>query len=116
TFMRGDWCQGLGSRFDVIVANPPYIPDDEIARLAPEVAEYDPPVALSGGKDGLEAYRWLIPQLRARLEPGGQVLLEVGRGQAQAVARILVAHELPRAAFYDDLGGVARVVAASAAA
>src|SRR5206468_1548796 len=52
TFQRGDWCQGLTDRFDIIVANPPYIPDDEIQRLAPEVAEYDPPVALCGGKDG----------------------------------------------------------------
>ncbi len=113
TFVQGDWCEGLIGRFDVIVSNPPYIPDGDIPSLEPEVCDFEPPAALRGGKDGLDAYRALAPQFPARLEAGGTVLLEVGQGQAQDVAEILAAHELPHAAFYEDLGGVTRVVAAS---
>jgi release factor glutamine methyltransferase len=112
-FQHGIWCDGVTDRFDVIVSNPPYIADHEISTLAPEVAKFDPPLALCGGEDGLDAYRQFAPKLAARLAPQGAIFLEVGQGQAEAVAAILRAHYLPRTAFYLDLGGIARVIAAS---
>lgn len=112
-FQHGHWCDGLTGAFDVIVSNPPYITDAEMRDLAPEVAQYDPVLALRGGPDGLEAYRAIAADLRGLLRPDGTVLFEVGIDQADTVADILSSHYLPSTAFYRDLAGVARVVAAT---
>jgi release factor glutamine methyltransferase len=112
-FQQGSWADGVAGPFDVIVSNPPYISDTEMATLSPEVRDFDPELALRAGDDGLAAYRAIAPQLKPLLAPDGTVLLEVGMGQAESVAEILAAHELPRAAFYRDLAGIARVVAAA---
>ena len=113
TFHRGDWCAGLEGRFDLIVSNPPYIADDELAQLAPEVREHEPRLALAGGPDGLDAYRRLAPELPRLLSPGGRVLLEVGAGQAAAVVTILDEAGLAVGGIRCDLGGHGRVVEAS---
>lgn len=84
--MRGDWTAGLdGDQFDLVVSNPPYIPTDEIATLAPEVRDHEPRLALDGGLDGLDAYRELAPQILRVLGPGGRFAVEIGPGQAGAV-------------------------------
>jgi release factor glutamine methyltransferase len=84
--LRGDWATGLESdSFGVVVANPPYIPTDEIEGLAPEVRDHEPRLALDGGPDGLDAYRILAPQILDVLEPGGVFAVEIGPGQAGAV-------------------------------
>jgi release factor glutamine methyltransferase len=84
--MRGDWTTGLdGGQFDLVVSNPPYIPTDEIASLAPEVRDHEPRLALDGGVDGLDAYRELAPQILRVLAPGGRFAVEIGPGQAGAV-------------------------------
>jgi release factor glutamine methyltransferase len=74
--------------FDLIISNPPYIPSDEIALLQPEVRDYDPRDALDGGRDGLDFYRLLATQARARLLTGGKLLVEFGDGQAPALQRL----------------------------
>lgn len=74
--------------FDLILANPPYIPSAEIASLMPEVARYEPVTALDGGPDGLFFYRRLAAEGESRLSTGGHLVLEAGAGQAQAVASI----------------------------
>jgi release factor glutamine methyltransferase len=107
----GRWGESLGGRFDVIVSNPPYIKSAEIGRLPPEVRCYDPAPALDGGADGLDAYRALAKSLVRLLESaGGRFFLEVGVGQAGAVAAVLKAAGLGRLAFALDLAGRARVV------
>ena len=107
----GRWNASLGGRYDVIVSNPPYIRSGEIGRLPPEVRRYDPPAALDGGVDGLDAYRALAEALGRLLESaGGRFFLEVGGGQARQVAAILKAAGLGRLAFAHDLAGRARVV------
>jgi len=88
-FARGDWGQGLAGQFDLILCNPPYIPAGEIAGLEPEVAQFEPPLALAGGPDGLAAYRRLAVELPRLLAPHGRAFLEVGAGQAGAVESIL---------------------------
>ncbi|MGH6794584.1 MAG: peptide chain release factor N(5)-glutamine methyltransferase [Methylocella sp.] len=85
----GDWTRALRGPFDVIVCNPPYVVRGEIARLAPEVRDHDPRLALDGGEDGLAAYRDIIPACRDLLAPGGLIALEVGAGQHAAVESLL---------------------------
>lgn len=84
-FFEGD---GLGAlpaeaRFDLIVANPPYISSTEIPTLQPEVRDYDPRRALDGGPDGLEFFRRLAGEAAAVLQPEGKMMLEFGDGQAE---------------------------------
>lgn len=107
-FVCGDWTAAIGSRFHLIVANPPYVRDAEIDRLPPDVARYEPRGALAGGADGLDAYRALLPQLPRRLAADGVLLIEVGDGQAAAVARIGARVGLHVVAVQRDLRGIAR--------
>lgn len=77
-------------RFDVIVANPPYVPDPELEALPRGVREREPRVALAGGPDGLEVVREIVDGAAAHLAGGGALFLELGAGQAEAVRRLLV--------------------------
>ena len=84
TFHVADLLPPGDTKFDVIVANLPYIPADEIASLSPEV-RHDTLTALDGGPDGLDLIRRLIDTAPLRLAPGGALLLEIGAGQADTV-------------------------------
>ena len=79
---------GLGS-FDLVVANPPYVPSAELPLLDPSVRDYEPASALDGGPDGLSCYRFLLENWLAVLRPSGHLLLEVGEDQAGAVTLLL---------------------------
>lgn len=111
-WVESDWCAAIEGRFDVILANPPYIASAEIDGLAPEVAHYEPRSALDGGVDGLDDYRTLSAQLPSRLAENGIALLEVGVGQASGVAQLLVAGGLAIRSIRRDLNGIERCVAA----
>lgn len=80
----------LAPGFDLIVANPPYIPTGDLAALEPEVRDHDPRLALDGGPDGLEFYRRLAIEGWAWLRPGGWLALEFGDGQAQSLRALMV--------------------------
>ena len=107
-FRTGDWGQGIGERFDVILCNPPYVPAAEIARLEPEVARFDPWLALSGGSDGLDSYRALALQLPDLLAGEGRAFIELGFGQAAAVAGLFEAGGLQAVDCRSDLAGIPR--------
>ncbi len=77
-------------RFDLIVSNPPYIPTDDLETLQSEVRDYEPRMALDGGRDGLDFYRLIIPAAPGYLNAGGWLMLEVGIGQAEAVQEMFV--------------------------
>ena len=109
---RPDWTRDLGGPFDLVVSNPPYIEAGDMGGLMPEVARFEPPLALDGGMDGLVAYRAIAASLGGLLAPGGTVLFEVGAGQATAVAELLDVAGLTPGPPWKDLGGVARVVPA----
>jgi release factor glutamine methyltransferase len=112
TFVACYYAAALSDMFDLIVSNPPYIPSAEIATLAPEVRDHDPVEALDGGHDGLDAYRAMIPKTAALLAEGGAVVLEVGRGQSEAVERLMIAAGLtPEKSPKADLAGIRRAVA-----
>ena len=90
TFLRSDGLAGTpnGSRFDLLISNPPYIPTDEIQKLQPEVRDYDPHAALDGGADGLAYYRRLAAEAGGVLKAAGRLMLEFGDGQAEPVCRL----------------------------
>ncbi|NKB56089.1 MAG: peptide chain release factor N(5)-glutamine methyltransferase [Alphaproteobacteria bacterium] len=84
----GDWAGALGGPFDLIVANPPYIPSAEVASLQPEVALFEPVSALDGGTDGFDSIRAVAAALPALLADGGAAVIEFGDGQDGAVTQI----------------------------
>lgn len=98
------------SGFDLVVANPPYIRSVDIARLDPEVARYDPIVALDGGKDGLEAYRAIAKKLPSWLSPGGSFVLEIGFDQGIDVQNLLREAGFQNLRLTQDYNGLDRVV------
>lgn len=112
TFHTGDILQPLsGISFAAILSNPPYIPEADIATLAPEVRLKEPHTALSGGQDGLDFYRRLAKEAPAMLVPGGFTAFEVGIHQAGDVADLLKANPLiDRTEILPDYAGIDRVV------
>jgi release factor glutamine methyltransferase len=112
--LEGDLLAPVAARgpFALVVSNPPYIPTADIAALAVEVRK-EPHAALDGGRDGLELVRRLIADAPALLAPGGALAMEIGAGQASAVAALFAADGRYAAAeVTKDLGGIERVVAA----
>ncbi|HUN48946.1 MAG TPA: peptide chain release factor N(5)-glutamine methyltransferase, partial [Stellaceae bacterium] len=110
-FIAGDWRAINLPPADVILANPPYIPDREIDTLDRAVRVFDPRAALDGGLDGLDAYRSLAPAIARNLKPEGFAFVELGAGQADAVAAICRAVGLNIAGTRLDLGGIVRCLA-----
>ena len=100
--------------FDVIVSNPPYLTDAEIAALEPEVRDYEPIVALSAGADGLDIMRRIAAEAPAHLASDGELILEVGASQAQAVAELVERAGLRVVSVINDFAGHPRVVRARA--
>lgn len=84
-----NWGASLKGSFDFVVSNPPYIDREAMKRLPPEVEGFDPEIALSGGDDGLKAYKSIIGQVYRLLRPGGYIVLEIGYDQAESVCRLL---------------------------
>jgi release factor glutamine methyltransferase len=112
SFFVGDWGTAISQPFDVVVANPPYIPTSALPELPREVREYDPQRALDGGEDGLAAYRRIASQLYALLAPFALFAGEIGIGQALSVEAILRRQGLTVAAIERDLAGIERCVVA----
>jgi len=108
-FYRGDLATAAAPPWDLVVANLPYVPKDVLARLPLEV-RHDPVAALDGGSDGLDLVRNLLSDLRRLLRPCGGAILEIGEGQADAVAEIASMAGLAVARRVRDVGGVDRVI------
>jgi release factor glutamine methyltransferase len=110
--LEGDLFAALAedARFELITANPPYIPSAEIAHLDADVRDFEPRMALDGGSDGLHVTRRLIGEAMRYLSPGGLLALEGGFDQAPAVAALLQASGFSEIARSKDLAGVERVV------
>jgi len=112
-FRCADWFSGIGGRFDLIVSNPPYIAQAEMAGLSPEL-KFEPHMALSDGGDGLSAYRVIAGEALRYLEPGGRLMVEIGPTQAEAVADLMRAGGFVGVRVVADLDNRDRVVMANA--
>lgn len=88
-WVRSDLFDNITETFDVIMANPPYIPTGEILSLMPEVRDFEPENALDGGADGLDFYRKITGQVKDYLNPGGYVYMEIGYDQGEAVSELM---------------------------
>jgi release factor glutamine methyltransferase len=107
---EGDWGAGVEGAFDLALSNPPYIKTGALQLLEPEVARHEPVLALDGGRDGLDAYRAVLPAMARLLKPGGGFAVELGQGQAEAVWALADDSGLKPEAVRDDLAAIPRVL------
>ena len=113
TFVQADWNEraiaglGLGD-FDLVIANPPYIPEGDRQTLQPEIVDHEPSGALFAGEQGLDAYRTVVPQVPEILAPGAKLFLEIGIGQGPSVSEILSRHGFTGLGERQDLSGISR--------
>ena len=107
-FVLGDLCSAFGDGvFDVVVSNPPYVPEGDRAGLAVEVRDWEPAGALFAGVEGLYIYRRLIPEAWRVLKPGGVFAFEFGFGQAAAIGELMAGWGAVE--IFADLAGIPRV-------
>jgi release factor glutamine methyltransferase len=109
-FHETRFLDGAPGPYDLVVSNPPYIPDTDLAALAPEVVRHEPRSALSGGRDGLDPARTLLPVASARLRGGAWFVMEIGVGQSQSVRDIAGGTALEVVEIRPDLQGIPRAV------
>ena len=114
-FLKSDWYGSVKGLFDLIISNPPYIGLAEQDELSDEVIKYDPEIALFAGRDGLEAYKRIIPNLAKFLNPDGLVVLETGASQSNQVKNMMNAVGFINAKIVKDLSGKDRLVVAKLA-
>ena len=109
--LHGNLLEPLPHAMDIIVANLPYIKSCEFKDLSPEITEFEPTIALSGGEDGLDKIRQLLRQIPGKLNSGGCFLLEIGQGQDKAVTSLINSY-FPQLTIelIPDLGGINRVI------
>lgn len=110
-----DWFTQVDGRFDLIVANPPYVARDELSGLAPEVRDHEPDMALTDGGDGLGAYRTITAAVPRHLTGNGRLILEIGTTQGPAVSALCRRAGLRGVRVLRDLSGHDRVVLARGA-
>ena len=109
-FRIADWTERIGGKFGLVVANPPYIAEADLAQLDHDVRDWEPRLALTPGPTGLEGYRKIAGGLASVLASGGRALFELGAGQGAAVAEIFRGAGFDRAALHRDLDGRDRVL------
>ena len=110
TFIHSNWCSAFADtqRFDIIVSNPPYIPENDPHMQSAELG-CEPAFALTSGKDGLNAIRQITQQAKEFLNPGGYLLIEHGYDQGKAVQALFREHAYSGIETRQDLGGQERV-------
>jgi release factor glutamine methyltransferase len=113
--VHGSWEDAPERRFDVVFANPPYIADFVIEQLDHDVSRYEPRVALSGGVDGLNAYRGIAAMLPSRLKPDGLAFVELGAGQLDVVTGMFHTGGLEVNGTFCDLASIPRCLVARGA-
>jgi release factor glutamine methyltransferase len=112
-FLAGDLLAPVaGERFDLVVSNPPYVPDTDRALISVEVREFEPALALFGGQDGLAVHRRLLPAAYNALVSGGFIAIEMGFSQGDAIDELLQASGFVDIGVTADLQGIPRVASA----
>jgi release factor glutamine methyltransferase len=112
-FQQGDLLTPVkAGGVEIVVSNPPYVATTDREAMAVEVREFEPTKALFAGEDGLAIYRRLIPAAQEKLTQGGWLAMEIGCGQAEAIAGLLAAAGFAQVEFARDLAGIERVATA----
>lgn len=110
-FRHTDLWDETDKYFDLIVSNPPYLSNEDLKKLQPEV-RFEPITALWGGKDGLDFYRRIVPKAREIMSSPGFLVFEVGLSQAESVRQILVQNGFRNIEITKDLAQISRIVSA----
>lgn len=114
-WFKKEWTKELlqnmeNKKFDIIISNPPYIPSNDINNLQIEVKRFEPRLALDGGKDGMDSYKSILPNIIDILKPEGKIFLEIGHNQQNLINKIANKCELIFKDSNKDLSGIIRVL------
>ena len=110
TFIKSDWFTKIDRKFDVIIANPPYISKNEYNNLSISIRRFEPKIALLAGSKGLDSFKVIINQFFKYLRPNGMLLLEIGSTQKKIIKKIFHGNGYKKIEFFNDLSGKCRVV------
>lgn len=109
-FLKNNWNDNIEEKFDIIISNPPYIPTKEIKELEPEVNKFNPLLALDGGEDGLNCYRYLANSLDKNLKENTKIFLEIGKNQEKDIEKIFNENGYKLLKMYKDLAEINRIL------
>ncbi len=110
TIIEGDLFEGVDEMFDMIVTNPPYVPDGDLINMQKEVRDFEPHNALFAGTDGLDIVRRIISEAPDHLNPGGLLLIEIGLGQSEILRELVDQTTWSKPEFIPDLQGIERIL------
>ena len=109
-FLKNNWNDNINKKFDIIISNPPYIPKKEIEILEPEVNKYNPLLALDGGNDGLDCYKYLAENLQKNCKENTKIFLEIGKNQENNIIEIFKNNKFELLKMYKDINGIIRIL------
>jgi release factor glutamine methyltransferase len=112
-FYQGNWMEGIHDQFDIIVTNPPYVAEPDMEFLDREIRLFEPHLALSGGPDGVAAYRLIAKESITRLKTAGILVVEIGINQAQSIRDIFVQNGLKIIKTQRDFSNIDRCILAT---
>ena len=110
TFIKSDWFSEINNTFDIIIANPPYISENEYKSLPISIRRFEPKIALTAGVNGLDCFKKIIMEFHKYLKPNGIIFMEIGYGQKRIIEELFIKYGYENINFFNDLSGKARVV------
>ena len=110
TFIKSDWFSEINNTFDIIIANPPYISENEYNNLPIDIQRFEPKIALTAGINGLDCFKKIIMEFHKYLKPNGIIFMEIGYSQKRIIEELFIKYGYENINFFNDLSGKARVV------
>ena len=110
TFIKSDWFSEINNTFDIIIANPPYISENEYINLPIDIRRFEPKIALTAGINGLDCFKKIIMEFHKYLKPNGKIFMEIGYSQKRIIEELFIKYGYENINFFNDLSGKARVV------
>ena len=110
TFIKSDWFSEINNTFDIIIANPPYISENEYKSLPITIRRFEPKIALTAGINGLDCFKKIIMEFHKYLKPNGIIFMEIGYSQKRIIEELFIKYGYENINFFNDLSGKARVV------